>query len=216
VRAEPNPELVPSGRRRDKRKRLPFWIELPILIVIALVVALVVRTWVVQTFYIPSGSMENTLELDDKLLVNKLIYDFRAPDRGEIIVFQPPASWNAPPNEKEFIKRVIGTPGDHVVCCNASNQVTINGYPLKETYLYPGNPPSTIRFDITVPAGRLFVLGDHREISGDSRYHLRDSSGTIPITSVEGEAFAIYWPVNRWSALGVPDIFASVPKPATG
>jgi signal peptidase I len=165
----------------------------------------------VQTFYIPSGSMENTLELNDKVLVNKLIYDFRAPDRGEIIVFQPPASWDAPPNEKEFIKRVIGTPGDHVVCCNAAGKITINGYALNESYLFPGNQPSTIKFDVHVPAGRLYVLGDHREVSGDSRYHPGDQSGTIPITAVEGRAFAIYWPISRWSPLSVPAIFDSVP-----
>ncbi|GAA1682126.1 hypothetical protein GCM10009765_34110 [Fodinicola feengrottensis] len=196
---------------QPKRKRLSFWIELPILIVFALVLALLVRTFLVQTFYIPSGSMEHTLEINDKVLVNKLIYDFRAPERGEIIVFQPPPSWDAPPNEQEFIKRVIGTPGDKVVCCNAAGKVTVNGYVLTEPYLYAGNVPSSMPFSIEVPAGRLFVLGDHREVSGDSRYHLTDQSGTIPIKSVEGRAFAIYWPISRWAPLSVPAIFDGVP-----
>jgi signal peptidase I len=198
---------------RSSRRRLPFWIELPILVVIALVVALVVRQFALQPFYIPSGSMENTLELNDQVLVNKLVYDFRAPGRGEIIVFQPPANWNAPADEKDFIKRVIGTPGDHVVCCNAAGQVTVNGYGLVEPYLFPGDQPSTQRFDITVPPGRLFVMGDHRSNSGDSRIHLDLQSGTIPITSVEGQAFVTYWPVSRWTGLGVPATFASVPAP---
>ncbi|GAA1682120.1 signal peptidase I [Fodinicola feengrottensis] len=197
-----------------RRRRLPFWLELPILVVIALVVALVVRQFALAPFYIPSGSMQNTLALDDKVLVNKLIYDFRAPERGEIIVFAPPANWKAPPDEKEFIKRAIGEPGDKVVCCDAAGKVTVNGYALQEPYLFPGNQPSTIRFQITVPAGRLFVLGDHRDISGDSRYHLGDSSGTIPISAVEGRAFAIYWPISRWAPLSVPATFDNVPAAA--
>jgi signal peptidase I len=201
---------------RSRRRKLPFWLELPILVVIALVVALVVRQFALQPFYIPSGSMENTLELNDKVLVNKLIYDFRAPERGEVIVFTPPASWDAPANEKDFIKRTIGVPGDHVVCCDAAGQVTVNGHGLTEPYLFPGNSASTIRFDLTVPAGRVFVLGDHREISGDSRYHLTDQSGTIPITSVEGQAFAIYWPVSRWAPLSTPSTFATVPAAGQG
>jgi signal peptidase I len=199
--------------KRESRRRLPFWVELPILVVIALVVALVVRQFALQPFYIPSGSMENTLELNDQVLVNKIVYDLRAPERGEIIVFQPPAKWGAPPDEKDFIKRVIGTPGDHVVCCNAAGQVTVNDYGLTEPYLFPGDVPSTARFDINVPAGRLFVMGDHRSNSGDSRAHLDQVSGTIPITSVEGQAFVTYWPVPRWTGLSVPATFASVPAP---
>ncbi|GAA1682114.1 signal peptidase I [Fodinicola feengrottensis] len=198
---------------RTRRRRLPFWVELPILVVIALVVALVVRQFAVQTFYIPSESMEDTLLVNDQVLVNKIVYDFRAPERGEIIVFQPPVGWNAPPDEKIFIKRVIGTPGDHVVCCNAAGQVTVNGYGLTEPYVRPGDRPSDIRFDITVPAGRIFVMGDHRGNSGDSRIYLAMDSGTVPISNVQGEAFATYWPLNRWTGLGVPATFASVPAP---
>ncbi|WP_163510332.1 signal peptidase I [Fodinicola acaciae] len=201
-----------SGER--SRRRLPFWIELPILVVIALVVALVVRQFAVQTFYIPSPSMENTLRVNDQILVNKIIYHLRPPHRGEVIVFEPPASWRESLADKDFVKRLIGLPGDHVVCCNATGQVTINGYALTEPYLYPGNHPSDRRFDVRVPAGRLFVMGDHRSLSGDSRIHLDENSGTIPEGSVVGPAFAIYWPVNHWSGLPVPETFEHIPPPS--
>lgn len=200
-----------TGERR--KRRLPFWIELPLLIVIALVVALVVRQFAVQTFYIPSASMENTLQINDQILVNKIIYKIREPHRGEVIVFEPPPSWKGSIADKDFVKRLVGLPGDHVVCCDAAGKVTVNGYPLTEPYLFPGISPSDRRFDVRVPPGRLFVLGDHRNVSGDSRIHLGENSGTIPKDSVVGLAFAIYWPVNRWSALPVPETFEHVPPP---
>jgi signal peptidase I len=203
---------MPSGER--KKRRLPFWIELPILIVIALVVALVVRQFAVQTFYIPSASMENTLQVNDQILVNKIIYKIREPHRGEVIVFEPPTTWKASIADKDFVKRLVGLPGDHVVCCDAAGRVTVNGYALTEPYLYPGVRPSDRRFDVRVPAGRLFVMGDHRDVSGDSRIHLDENSGTIPKESVVGLAFAIYWPVNRWSGLPVPPTFEHVPAAA--
>ena len=191
-----------SARRRS------FWIELPLLVLIALVLALLIKTFIVQTFYIPSPSMEPTLHgctgcSGDRVLVNKLVYRFRDPHRGEIIVFRGPPGW---PHE-DLIKRVIGTPGDRVDCCDASGRITVNGTPLDEPYLYPGAAPSATPFDITVPPGRLWVMGDHRNDSSDSRFHLDDYDGTIPISDVIGRAVVRIWPPSRWGVLEVPRTF---------
>ncbi|GIF10651.1 signal peptidase I [Actinoplanes teichomyceticus] len=196
-----------NGRRFPRSK--PF--EFLVLLIVAVVVAAGVRTFLVQTFYIPSGSMEETLLLDDKVLVNKAIYRFRDPRRGEIVVFEPPVGWGRGPSEQEYIKRVIGVGGDHVVCCDSQKRITVNGQPLDENYLYPGDAPSEEEFDVTVPAGRLFVMGDHRSDSADSRVHLDSDQGTVPVDRVAGRAFAIYWPMSRWASLPVPDTFSRIP-----
>src|SRR5690606_14111159 len=155
----------------DKKKG-SFWKELPSLRGVAILVAVVVRTFVIQTYYIPSGSMETTLELDERVLVNKLAYEFSDPARGEISVFTAPESWRSDPAEDEFIKRVIAVGGDHVVCCDDSGRITVNGEPLDERdYLYVNpltgeqNVPSLDEFDVVVPEGRLWVMGDHRQAS---------------------------------------------------
>ncbi len=224
-----------GGRRkaaRRPRKKRSFWREFPILVVIALVLAVVIKTYAIQAFFIPSGSMENTLEINDRVLVNKLVYDVRGIHRGDIVVFNGDGSWDpgpAPGNANFvakfasgfasmfgfghpgdiLIKRVIGLPGDHVACCDAQGWVTVNGVPLTEqSYLYPGDAPSEIRFDIVVPPGRLWVMGDHRLISDDSRDHLGDpGGGTIPENAVIGRAFVIIWPPSRWRILPIPATF---------
>jgi signal peptidase I len=208
-------EVTRESAADAKTTHRSFWRELPVLVIVAVLVAVLVRTFVVQTFWIPSGSMEQTLRVDDRVLVNKLVYDFRDPRRGEIVVFVAPDSWRTNPNEKDFIKRVIGTPGDHVVCCDSQGRVTVNGRSLDEPYVYPGNAHGT-PFDVVVPKGRLFVMGDHREISGDSTKHLEDNSGTIPESSVVGRAFLIFWPVDRIRILSVPPTFENVPAPSGG
>ncbi len=230
------PEKVPAKSRS-------FWRELPVLIVVALVIALLIKSFVVQAFYIPSSSMENTLDIGDKVLVNKLVYHFRSIEPGDIIVFNGSGSWDqaaAPaatgsnpiarlydatlvplfhsivelfgtaPGQHDYIKRVIGVPGDHVACCNAHGQVTVNGVALHESaYLYPGNVPSSSPFSVTVPAGRLWVMGDHRDVSCDSRCHLGDpGGGTIPESQVVGRAFMIVWPPSRWRVLPIPATFS--------
>jgi signal peptidase I len=165
--------------------------------------------------------MEHTLNINDRVLVNKLVYDFRDPRRGEIVVFNSPPSWRGDPSETDFIKRVIGIGGDHVICCDAQRRLIINGKSLDEPYLStddgPNLPASPDPFDITVPKGRLWVMGDNRFHSGDSRdQYLRSNkdimAGTIPINSVVGRAFVTFWPFGRAGWLDVPSGFDSIPN----
>jgi signal peptidase I len=208
---------LPRGKHKANRKRNAWMVEIPILCLVAVLVAFGVRTFLLQTFYIPSGSMENTLLVGDRVLVNKISYRFRDPQRGEIVVFRPPSVWKqGAPNEDDFIKRIIGAPGDHVVCCDSKGRITVNGRALNEDYLYPGNVPSQVRFDVIVPRKRYFMMGDHRGASADSRYHLDYYQGTIPRSALVGRAFAIYWPLNRIDTLPVPKTFKRVPAPGSG
>jgi signal peptidase I len=236
------------------RKHRSFWRELPVLIVVALVIALLIKNFVVQAFYIPSPSMEHTLNVGDKVLVNKLVYDFRDIQPGDIVVFNGVGSWDpeppaAPassnplvrlydsalkplfrsvtglfgtaPGQQDYIKRVIGVPGDKVACCT-NGKVTVNGVPLSEgSYLFAGDAPSLTHFSITVPRGRLWVMGDHRFVSYDSRGHQQDpGDGTIPESQVVGRAFMIVWPPSRWRVLPIPSTFGqpgvTSGKPAAG
>ncbi|MEU8113184.1 signal peptidase I [Micromonospora sp. NPDC048947] len=204
------------------KPRSSFWKELPILLGVAILVAVLVRAFVLQTFFIPSPSMENTLKIDDRVLVNKLVYDFRSPHRGEVIVFKAPTAWSGNPDGEDFIKRVIGIPGDHVVCCDPEERLMINGKSLDEPYIFSmdgiRDKPADQEFDITVPKGRLWVMGDHRSASGDSLEHWQQSQqniteATIPEDDVVGRAFTVFWPFNRATWLTVPDGFDGIPKP---
>ncbi|GGR70839.1 hypothetical protein GCM10010169_13150 [Micromonospora fulviviridis] len=206
---------------QTEKPRSSFWKELPILLGVAILVAVLVRAFVLQTFFIPSPSMENTLKIDDRVLVNKLVYDFRSPHRGEVIVFKAPTEWSGNPEGEDFIKRVIGVGGDHVVCCDRTGpqeRLIINGKAIDEPFIFPGNKPADQDFDITVPKGRLWVMGDHREASGDSLEHWQQSGediteATIPEDQVVGRAFTIFWPVGRAAWLSVPEQFDGIPNP---
>ncbi|MGC5029528.1 signal peptidase I [Micromonospora sp. DT229] len=204
------------------KPRHSFWKELPILLGVAILVAVLVRAFVLQTFFIPSPSMENTLKIDDRVLVNKLVYNFRTPNRGEVIVFKAPVEWSGNPAGEDFIKRVIGVGGDRVVCCDAQDRLVINGVPLDEPYIFSfdGNrdKPADQEFDVVIPEGRLWVMGDHRSASGDSLEHYQQSgenvtAATIPEKDVVGRAFTVFWPFNRATLLSVPEGFEAIPTP---
>ncbi|MBT3152894.1 signal peptidase I [Streptomyces sp. CHD11] len=223
-----------DGSPRAKQHR-SFWKELPILIGIALVLALLIKTFLVQAFSIPSDSMQNTLQQGDRVLVDKLTPWFGSePERGEVVVFHDPDNWLAgeptpEPNplqkvlswiglmpsaeEKDLIKRVIGVGGDTIEC-KGTGPLKVNGMALDESsYVYPGNTPCSQddqggQFKLKVPEDHIWVMGDHRQNSRDSRYNRADSNeGFVPVDKVVGRAIVIAWPVNRWTNLPVPDTF---------
>jgi signal peptidase I len=242
-----------DGEADEPRSRWSFLTEMVVLFAVALTIALLIKTFVVQPFFIPSGSMENTLLIGDKVLVNKVVYRIRPISRGDVVVFNGAGSWLAPttsappshnplarlydatlgplltsvrglfgtsPGQTDYIKRVIGIPGDHVACCNAQGQITVNGVTLHErSYLIPGARSSEGSFSIVVPPGRLWVMGDNRPESADSRLHdcaytytpakcvPYDKSGTIPEDKVIGRAFMIVWPPSRFRILPIPPTF---------
>jgi len=209
-----------------------FIVETVLLVVVAVTVAALLRMFVVQAFVVPSGSMLPTIEQTDRIVVSKL----SDPGRGDVVVFQDPGGW-LPPGEQpgartgmlgralEFVgvlpsshtgflvKRLIGMPGDHVACCDDKGRVTVNGRPLHEHYLAPGTAPSIQRFDVVVPRGHMWVMGDNRANSGDSRPHLADGTAFVPLRDVVGPAFAIVWPLADITTLSSPRTFSHVPPP---
>ncbi|MFJ8622376.1 signal peptidase I [Kitasatospora sp. NPDC093550] len=232
-----------SQAKRPRKKR-PFWQELPILLVIALLLSLGIKTFFVQAFSIPSGSMERTLAIGDRVLVDKLTPWFGAePERGEVVVFRDPGGWleGTPTtsgddvmgtvqkvlstvglmpsaDEKDLIKRVIAVGGD-TVQCEAGGPVKVNGVALDEPYLFPGSTPcdNDPVGSVTVPKGKLWVMGDHRNNSRDSRWHHNETGdGFVPVDNVVGRAFVVAWPLSDWSTLPVPDTFDKVPAGAAG
>ena len=229
-----------SSRRSRKReaKKGSLLRELPVLLLIAFVLALVVKTFFVQAFFIPSGSMEQTLHgctgcTGDRVLVNKVPYWFGEPEPGEIVVFKGPDTWTpevsvaeptnwfsgamlwlgrtvgvAPPSEDDFVKRVVATAGQTVQCCDAEGRVTVDGKPLDEPYIFENTPiESRVFGPVTVPEGRLWVMGDHRSASADSKAHLGDRyGGTVGVDDVIGKATLIVWPISRFGVVHAPDI----------
>jgi signal peptidase I len=194
----PEPAAPPTGR---KRKSLRLAIEWGAILVVAVVAAILIRSFVVQPFYIPSGSMEPTLHVGDRVLVNKLSYDFHGVHRGDIVVFNKPPN-DTTPGVKDLIKRVIGLPGDTVTIAN--NHVYINNHQLIEPYLraqdvttvHPGPYACTTQAPCKIAKGQIWVMGDNRVFSEDSRYF-----GPIPESSVVGRAFYRIWPLNRLGSL---------------
>ena len=235
-RRKESPPPAPAKGRRRRLKPIKLWREVPLLLAIALVLALGIKTFVVQAFYIPSPSMENTIMPGDRVLVNKFSPWFGAqPQRGQIVVFNDPGGWlpDTPAvassnvavrwvkdvftfvgllpsdDQHDLIKRVIGIPGDEVKCCDKQGRITVNGVPLSESsYIFPGSAPSLITFDVHVKAGFIWVMGDNRGDSADSRYHMTDKyGGMVPIGDVVGHAFVLIWPPSRAGGLGIPATF---------
>nr|WP_257033040.1 MULTISPECIES: signal peptidase I [unclassified Streptomyces] len=228
-----------SARRVARRRKRSLVREIPMIILVALLVALVMKTFLIQVFVIPSGSMEQTIRVGDRVLVDKLTPWFGSePQRGDVVVFKDPGGWlehDRKPSgdgaalgagkrvltfvgllpsddEQDLIKRVIGVGGDTVECCDAQGRLSVNGHPVDEPYLAPDNPPSRQPFKVKVPEGRLWVMGDHRDVSADSRFHMGNpGQGTIPLSGVVGRAFVIAWPLDRFRQLDVPTSLSSLP-----
>ena len=217
---------------RTPRSAKGKFFEVLLLLTVAIVISFLVKTFLVQAFYIPSGSMENTLHVGDRVGVNRLgTITGHGIQRGDVVVFHDSAGWLGnddttkssgvvhvfrtlladigilPDSSKKFlIKRVIGMPGDHVVCCTNRGYLTVNGHALNESsYIYAGNKPSEVAFDVEVPFNRIWVMGDHRGNSGDSRFHRNDqNNGFVPVHEVVGRAFLLLWPLSRASVLTRP------------
>ena len=209
-----------------------FFRELPILVVLAIIVSLFIKSFLVQFFFIPSGSMENTLQINDRVAVNRIPFLHDNIERGDVIVFRDPAGWLADPDESSgnrvigaikdglvlvgivpnpakqyLVKRVIGVAGDQVIA--KDKVLTINGEKTQEPYIFAGNTPSDTDFNVTVPAGKVWVMGDHRGASGDSRVHQDDiNDGMVPVEKITGQAFAVIWPLNRLGVISSHDPLA--------
>ena len=205
------------------RKKGSLLRELPILVVVALVVSLFIKTFAVQFFYIPSGSMENTLQIKDRVAVSKVPFISKNISRGDVVVFRDPDNWLPEiidydtnkyvakaksalvavgvlpnPTKQYLVKRVVGVAGDHIVCCTKGGNLTINDVEVTEPYIYAGNKPSEMKFDVTVPEGKIWVMGDHRGASADSRYHQEDiNKGFVPLSRVTGRVVAVIWPFKN-------------------
>lgn len=247
-------EMTPKERRKAKRAeqaeltysqaqeegRLGEWLwvqarEGGTVILYALVIAFLVKTFLLRGFYIPSGSMEQTLQVNDRVFINVAGSYFSEPKRGDVIVFKDSQGW-IPSTQKTssplkdalsfagilpdtssnfLVKRVIGTPGD-VVESDGNGKIKVNGVEITEPYLYPGNPPSEMPFKVTVPAGKYFVMGDHRSNSADSRYHISDGTAFISKDDVQGNVFVVAWPLNHFGLLtDESSVFSSVPSPTS-
>lgn len=179
-------------------------------VLICLLFLLALSTFVMQPFEIPSGSMERGLRVGDRVLVNKLAYRFGSkPQRGDVVVFDGSGYFG----NADYVKRVVGVGGDRVVCCDREGRLEVNGRSVDEsTFLYPGDSPSDVSFDVVVPTGSLFLLGDHRRDSSDSRDHLGSpGGGMIPVGDVIGRADWIAWPAGHWTRLRRAAAYARVP-----
>ena len=231
-------ELTYSQAQEEGRLGEWFWVQAReggTVIIYALVIAFLVKTFLLRGFYIPSGSMEQTLQVNDRVFINVAGSYFSEPKRGDVIVFKDSQGW-IPSTQKTssplkdalsfagilpdtssnfLVKRVIGTPGD-VVESDGNGKIKVNGVEINEPYLYPGNQPSELAFKVTVPAGKYFVMGDHRSNSADSRYHISDGTAFISKDDVQGNVFVVAWPLNHFGLLtDESSVFSSVPAPTS-
>jgi signal peptidase I len=207
--------------------------EFPVLVIVALAVSIVIKTFLVQFFFIPSGSMENTLQINDRVAVNKIPFIGKSIKRGDVVVFRDPDNWLPEPYvgdqnkyysevkdvfvavgvlpnpaKQYLVKRVIGVAGDKVECCSKDKKLMINGVEIDEPYIFAGNTASDTNFNVTVPAGKVWVMGDHRGASADSRFHQDDiNNGMVPNSKITGKVVGIIWPIKN---LGIVDSYSSL------
>jgi signal peptidase I len=200
--------------------------EIVIVLVCALVLSVVVRTFFVQAFFVPSASMENTLQIDDRILASKITTAISGVKRGEIIVFKDPGGW-LPKTKREvgpvssalefigllpssagddLVKRAIALGGDRIMCCDANGQIVLNGVALDEPYIKPGRGTDQVAFDLVVPQDSIFVMGDNRGASADSRYHLQQNEGGVPVGNVVGRVVLKVWPLDQFGTESIPDV----------
>ncbi|TFB92630.1 signal peptidase I [Cryobacterium sp. HLT2-28] len=233
-------DRLESETKRKKRGVALFLRDLLVIFVVALLISFLIKTFLIRSFYIPSGSMETTLLVNDRIIVNQLEPGLIPITRGDVVVFRDPGGWllpqapvqqnpivagvdwvlsvvglSAPDSNDHLIKRVIGLPGDHVVCCNALGQMSVNDIPLSEPYVNLPTGQTQVSkdaFDVDVPAKSLWVMGDNRYNSKDSRYNGdTPGKGFVPIENVVGRALVISWPLARWTWLDdYPEVFRGV------
>jgi signal peptidase I len=243
----PASDVEPGAlRTRPKRAKLRGWRaflrDVALILVAAVVISFLIKTFLIRSFYIPSPSMNDTLQVNDRIIVNELVPDVIPIERGDIVVFRDPGGWldfepqpeqspvaafvdgllsivglTAPDSNDHLIKRVIGLPGDVVACCNEFGQMTVNGVPLDEVDEYVLLPDGITKvsaddFEVTVPEDSLWVMGDNRYNSRDSRYNQEGpTKGFVPFDHVVGRAILISWPIDRWTWLDdYPIVFAGV------
>lgn len=230
-------ESVPTGpgkHAREKKQAHPLWRslrEVVFIVVIALALSALIRAFLIQAFYVPSASMEETLMPGDRIIASKITTELSGVSRGEIVVFKDPGGWLPPPPEAlpgwrttlrqgltfigvlpsdsgdDLVKRVIGIGGDRVACCDAEGRIVVNGVPLDENYII--GPTDQVRFDVSVPEGGMFVLGDNRGDSRDSRFHLEVNDGAVPIDDAVGRVVLVLWPFDRLALETIPSIFGN-------
>jgi signal peptidase I len=217
-----------------------FLIDFLVIVGTAMVLSVAIKAFLIRSFYIPSGSMLETLQINDRIIVNVMAPDLMPIEHGDIVVFRDPGGWlgaittepkepiqelsdfvlgtfgiTAPDSAEHLVKRVIGLPGDTVECCDPKGRLIINGVPIDEPYIAPGSNPSDIEFKVVVPEGSYWVMGDNRGNSTDSRFHQDlPSKGFVDQSFVVGKAFVISWPVSNFEWLSnYPEVFSDIPKP---
>ncbi len=227
-------ESAPGKHAREKKKAHPFWRglrEVVVIVVVALFLSALIRAFLLQAFYVPSASMEDTLRPGDRIIASKITTNVSGVKRGEIVVFKDPGDWLPAPPEPiqdwratlrqgltfigvlpsdsgdDLVKRVIGLGGDQVACCDAEGRIVVNGVPLDEDYII--GPTDQVRFDVTVPQDSMFVLGDNRGDSRDSRYHLDANDGGVPYRDAVGRVVLVLWPFDRLAIETIPSIFGN-------
>lgn len=231
--------MTDAGKHaRQKPQAHPFWRgvrEVVVVVVVALALSALIRAFLLQAFYVPSASMDQTLRPGDRIIASKVTTNVSGVKRGEIVVFKDPGDWlpaQLPPPDDwrtsvrraltfigvlpsdsgdDLVKRVIGVGGDRVACCDADGRIVVNGVPLNEDYII--GPTDQVRFDVSVPEGGMFVMGDNRGDSRDSRYHLDMNNGAVPVGNTVGRVVLVLWPFDRLAIERIPAIFGDL---ATG